>query len=248
MDYAERAVACDPGNSEYHHWLGKAYGLRADKTRSFGSARKCRHEFEKAVGLSGANLPARRDLLEFYLEAPWFLGGGKEKAWQQALAISEVDRIEGFLARGFYWETVKDPRRAEAEYTQVIELRPARIEPYFEVVEFYQHQENASRMRAVLETAARIDTQDVRWAYYRAVAGILAHKKLPEAEQELRAYLASPPRLDFPSHASAREWLGRLYEESGRPQLAMGEYGAALQLDPDRKASVEALKRLGKTK
>jgi tetratricopeptide (TPR) repeat protein len=248
LDYAQWAVASDPNNSEYHHWLGKAHGLKADKVRSLASARKCREEFETAVRLSGTNLPARRDLLEFYLEAPWFLGGGNDKAWQQALAISELDPIEGFLARGFYWETLKDPRRAEAEYTHVMELRPASIKCYFEVAEFYQQQENATRLQAVLEDAARLEPQDARWPYYRGVVGVLARTRLQEAEQELGMYLASPPRLDFPSHASAREWLGRLYEESDRPQLALKEYRAALQLDPGRKASVEALKRLEKAK
>jgi tetratricopeptide (TPR) repeat protein len=248
LDYAQRAVASDPDNSEYHHWLGKAYGLKADKTRSLASARKCREEFETAVRLGGANLPARRDLLEFYLAAPWFLGGGKEKAWRQALAIADLDPVGGFLARGFYWETLKDPRRADAEYAHIVELRPARIEPYFAVAEFFQQQENGTRLQAVLETAARVEPQDIRWAYYRGVADIVGRRNLPEAEQELRAYLASPPRLDFPSHASAREWLGRLYEASDKPQLALQEYRAALQLDPGRKASVEALKRLGKAK
>lgn len=248
LDYAQRAVESDPGNSEYHHWLGKVYGLKADKARSFGLARKCRQEFENAVDLSGANLPARRDLMEFYLEAPWILGGSKDKAWQQALAIFEQDRVQGFLARGFYWESQKDLRRADAEYAKVIGLKPTRIAPYFEVAEFYQRQENANRMQAVLEAAAGVETQDARWPYYRAVLSILAGKKSPEAESELRAYLASPSRLDFPSHASAREWLGRFYEESGRPELAMQEYRAALQLDPGQKTSAEALKRLGKTK
>lgn len=248
LDYAQRAVTSDPDNSEYHHWLGKAYGLQADKKRSFGLARKSRKEFEEAVNLDNANLSARRDLMEFYLKAPRILGGGKHKAWQQALAIFQLDRIQGLLACGFYWESLKDPHRADADYAKVIELKPAHAAPYFEVAEFHERQENASSMQTVLKAAAGMETQDARWSYYRAVADILAHKKLPEAERELRAYLASPPRLDFPSHASAREWLGRAYEESGRPELAIQEYQAALKLDPDRKTLVEALKRLGKIK
>jgi tetratricopeptide (TPR) repeat protein len=247
LDYVQRAVESDPNNSEYHHWLGKAYGLKADKTRSFGSARKCREEFETAVRLNGANIPARRDLLEFYVEAPWLVGGGKDKAWQQAMAISDLDSAEGALARGYYWAFLRESKRAEAEYVRVLELKPGRIDPYFEVAEFWQGQGDAPRMEAVLEAAAHLEPQDSRWAYYRGVASILARKGLKEAEQELRTYLASPPRLDFPPHAAAREWLARLYEESGRPQLAIEEYKAALQLEPHRKSAAEGMKRLGKT-
>jgi len=51
-----------------------------------------------------ANLLARRDLLEFYLSAPWFLGGGKDKGWRQAGAIAAIDPVEGCLARADYWQ------------------------------------------------------------------------------------------------------------------------------------------------
>lgn len=247
LDYGQRAVDSDPNNSEYHHWLGKEHGMKADQARSFGSALKCREEFEAAVRLNGANISARRDLLEFYVEAPGIVGGGKDKAWQQATAISDLDPVAGALARGFYWATLGDSERAEAEYKRVLELKPGRIDPYFEVAEFYQGRSDAPHMQAVLEAASSLEPQDSRWAYYRGVAGILARKGLKEAEQELRTYLASPPRRDFPSHAAAREWLGRLYEESGQSQLAIEEYKAALQLEPRRKSAGEGLKRLGKT-
>ncbi|MGB9606828.1 MAG: tetratricopeptide repeat protein, partial [Bryobacteraceae bacterium] len=77
----EKAVAADPRNPNYHLWLGRAYGKRAE-TSSFltapGLARKAREEFEKAVQLDPNNLEALNDLFEYYLQAPGFLGGGLE--------------------------------------------------------------------------------------------------------------------------------------------------------------------------
>lgn len=75
----ERAVAGLPSSSEYHLWLGRSYSRKAEKKRSINFARKTREEFEKAVELDPANLGARRDLMEFYLAAPWFLGVAKTK-------------------------------------------------------------------------------------------------------------------------------------------------------------------------
>ena len=241
---AERAVKSEPSNSEYHQWLGRAYGLKADKTRSYWLARKTRQEFETAVNLDPANLSARRDLMEFYLQAPWILGGGKEKGWRQAAAIAEIDPVEGGLARGSYWQTLGKPDVAQAEYARVLELRPRRIEPYFELADFYQTRQDAGRVEVAVEAAAHLDPRDSRLAYYRGVACVLGRKCLGEADQYLKTYLAvAPRRHDFPSHASAHVWLGRLYEELGKLQLSGEQYKAALELDPGRQEALEGLER-----
>jgi tetratricopeptide (TPR) repeat protein len=248
ISYAERAVKSEPANSEYHLWLGRAYGRKAEKTRSFRFARKTREEFETAVNLNPANLSARRDLMEFYLDAPWILGGGKEKGWRQAAAIAKIDSVEGCLARGFYWQSLGKPRLVEAEYARVLDLRPGRIEPYLELADFYQARQEASRMEAAVDAAAHINPSDCRLAYYRGVACILARKDLEAAEQHLKTYLAAaPPRHDFPSHTSAHVWLGRLYEELGKLRLSAEQYKAALELAPGRKDAVEGLQRTSRT-
>lgn len=79
----ERAVADAPGVSRYHHLLGKCYGRMAETAgafRAFSLARKTRHELEKAVELDGENMEALQDLMEYYREAPVFLGGSSKKA------------------------------------------------------------------------------------------------------------------------------------------------------------------------
>src|SRR5450432_2445500 len=48
----EKAVALDPRNSRYVHWLGRAYGRQAESANVFsapGLAVKTRQAFEKAV-------------------------------------------------------------------------------------------------------------------------------------------------------------------------------------------------------
>ena len=90
---AEKALALDPQNSSYHLWLGRAMGRKAEDANpftAFGLARKVKTEFERAVALDADNLPARSDLSEFYLEAPGFLGGDKNKAKQQADYIAQA--------------------------------------------------------------------------------------------------------------------------------------------------------------
>jgi tetratricopeptide (TPR) repeat protein len=242
---AERAVSERPDNSEYHRWLGRAYGAAAEQARSFSLARKVRLAFEQAVQLDPSNLAARRDLVEFYLQAPWIVGGGSGKALKQVEAIVNVDAVAGHLAHAAYSLHEKRLAEAEADYQCVLDLRPDRIEPYLEVADFYEARGDAAKFASVVEQAARLAPSDARLAYYNGVALVLANRNLAEADRFFRTYLAaSPRRSDLPSHATAHEWLGRLNERQGNTKAAADEYRAALALDPDRRPVREALRRL----
>src|SRR5262245_21173180 len=133
----ERGVALAQNDSELHRWLGRAYGEEASRKRSITLAIRVRRQFEEAVGLDPTNIAARRDLLEFYLQAPRLLGGGDDKARQQVAAIAALDPVAGHLASAAFAQHRGDASRAGAEYAAVMATRPASVEPYFEAAEFY---------------------------------------------------------------------------------------------------------------
>jgi tetratricopeptide (TPR) repeat protein len=88
----EKAVQLDEANSDYHLWLGRAYGHEAQRSavwRQPSLALKVKAHFERAVELNPDNLAARADLQEYYEKAPVILGGGAEKAHQQAQEIAK---------------------------------------------------------------------------------------------------------------------------------------------------------------
>lgn len=92
IEWFEKAVQQAPENSDYHLWLGRAYGYQALRSNIFIQpflARKVKAHFEQAVALNPDNLAARADLLEYYEKAPGFLGGSTEKAKQQAEEIAK---------------------------------------------------------------------------------------------------------------------------------------------------------------
>src|SRR6266581_3127561 len=110
--HAETSVKLAPENAEYNRWLGRAYGAKADQSRSFFLARKVKQAFEAAVRLAPGSIPARRDLMQYCVEAPWIVGGDKNKARQQIDAISKLDPVEGRLARGAYLRVEKQWKAA----------------------------------------------------------------------------------------------------------------------------------------
>lgn len=245
IDFAERAVHLAPGCSETHFWLARSYAMKADTARSFWLARKARLEYQTAVQLNPDNLIARRDLMEFYLEAPWILGGSKQKALEQVEAIASRNATEGHLARAIYWRDLNKPVLASKEYRKVLEARPQQAEAYFQVADFYEADQKPTEVEAAVREVSLVAPHDPRVDYYTAVASVMKHQDLGKAEQDLKAYLARTARRDdFPPHAAAHDWLGRIYEIWGQKQQAIQQYRLALRLSPDYRPAQDALRRL----
>jgi tetratricopeptide (TPR) repeat protein len=93
----ERAVQLDGGNSDFHLWLARTYGQQAQHAggEAFFLARKVKTHLEKAVELNPDNIEARFDLMEYYLQAPAFLGGDAAKAEGQAKEITKRNAAAG---------------------------------------------------------------------------------------------------------------------------------------------------------
>nr|UXE45401.1 hypothetical protein Hi04_10k_c4773_00016 [uncultured bacterium] len=242
---AERAVAEQSDSSEYRRWAGHAYGGAAEQAKSFVLARKVKGAFEEAVKLDTSGVDARRDLAEFYLQAPWIVGGDRDKALKEVDAISRLDPVAGHLAHASYSRHQKKLDEAEVDYQRALDLRPTRIDPYLEAAGFYEERAEAAKLGGAVEQGSHVAPGDVRLLYYKGVALVLAKQNLLEADGFLRSYVAtSPRRSDFPSHAAAQHWRGRLNEFLGNVSAAADAYRAALALEPGRKASRDALSRL----
>jgi len=245
----ERAILLQPKSSLYHEWLGQAYSEKADREHSLSLARKTKKEFQSAVQLDPSNVSARRDLAEFDMDAPWIAGGNKDDARKQVEAIAALDPVEGSLARAQYvFQVEKKPAQAEEIYRQLLQQKPQRIQPYFEIARFFQGHGRPADLELAIQGAAAIDASDQRLEYFRGVALFLEGKDLPGAERFFSQYVgAAPQRSDWPFHADALEWLGRTLEAEGKRAEAIAQYREALRLEPKRKIAREHLNKLEKT-
>lgn len=123
----ERAVALAPNDARIHQQLGDAYGLSAQKAGLFaklGLARKCRAEYEKAVELDPRNIDARWSLMEYYRQAPGFLGGGGAQALGQAQAIKRLDPNRGRIAVASIYAADNRIDAALAEFEEAMKVNP----------------------------------------------------------------------------------------------------------------------------
>jgi tetratricopeptide (TPR) repeat protein len=247
---AEKAVELDPKNSVYHEWLGRTYGGKAEHAGMFSGlslAKKTRKEFETAVRLDEKNFSAGQALVEYDCSAPGIAGGGEDKARPEIARLAALDAAEGHYAAGNCRRQKKDFSAADAEFTKAIESHPASANLIYDIGDYAMKHGQPERLMAVAGEGEKVAPADPRGSFYRAVALVLTNNSSDRAESLLREYLnRAPTRSGYPRRWEAHEWLGHLYENQGKTQAAIGEYEAALKLDPKSKSVNDALKRLEK--
>jgi tetratricopeptide (TPR) repeat protein len=246
----EKAVAINPKSSEYHQWLGEAYGAKADHVSMFSAyplARKTQKEFETAMRLDEKNFDAAQDLVEYDCTAPGVVGGGEDKAQPIIQKLMALDPAQGHYAAGNCRAAKKDYATADAEFAKALESKPKSAGLIYNIGDYFSQRGQADKLIMVADLGEATAPADPRAKFYRAQALILKSENLPDAEKLLREYLrVAPVRSNYPKPWQAHYWLGQLFEKQKNVTSARSEYEAALKLNAKYKAAQEALKKLGK--
>lgn len=209
-DYFEAAIGLDPSPSRYYHWLGRAFGRRAETSFPLTAPRyasKARQNFERAVELDGRNGEALSDLFEYYLQAPGFLGGGVDKAEALLPRIKNVDPAEFEFAAAKLAEERKDFAAAEAHLRRAVELAPKSVGRLLDVAQFLARRGRFQESVEWLNRAAKHSPKDPAVLFQTARLYIEAKQNLPAAQNLLREYLRAPLNPDLPSRAEAEKLL-----------------------------------------
>jgi tetratricopeptide (TPR) repeat protein len=138
---AEKSVALKGGDARYHRQLADVDGETAETASLFakgGWARKFKAEAEQAAQLDPRNLDARFDLLEYDLQAPRMMGGGKDKAAAMADEIAKIDPVQGDLAQARIAQDAKDPSAEESWYLKALAAKPDDYDALTLLAGFYQ--------------------------------------------------------------------------------------------------------------
>jgi len=247
MAAGEKAINLSPENSNYHLWLGRAYGEKADASSFFsaaGLAKKVRLSFEKAVELDGSNVAARSDLAEFYMEAPGIMGGGQDKSRAQADALMKIAPAKAHWVLGRLAEKNKDTGTAEREYKAALDATHNGAEGWLDLAIFYRRTNRMADLDNAIEklNAAPVKNPDV---LVDAAANLLrSEHNLPMAAQLLKRYLAGKMVEEAPAFR-AHTFLGTVYEKQGDKKAAALEFQAALALASTYRPARDGLKRVG---
>src|SRR5579859_6490587 len=190
----ERALALDPGKSEYAHWLGRSYGRRAETSGPLMApmhASKARAYFEKAVALDPSNEEALNDLFDYYLEAPGFLGGGYDKAEVIAQRIAQRNPAEGHFAQAQLDEKRKQFDSAEEQLRRAMELSPRQVGRVLDLARYLAKRGRLQESEAAFDKADQLAPNSPKVFFARARTYIEQKRNLDKAKVLLNQYLRS---------------------------------------------------------
>ncbi|MEO8577612.1 MAG: tetratricopeptide repeat protein [Gemmatimonadales bacterium] len=247
VDWLEKAVELSPRSSEYWDWLGRAYGSQAQnasKLRLPSLASKTKNAWEKAVALDPENLEARQDIIQYYLQAPGFLGGSKDKARAMANEIKRRNQYRGAFAIASVCNSVKDHACVEREMQFVATTWPDSAAVHSQLAAFYTTAKQYDRAFAVLDKRLQSKPSESVTLYALGRTASISGQNLDRGEQALRAYLAAPV-AGGAAPANAHYRLGLILEKKGDKSAARSEYQTALQLNPGYREAKKALAALG---
>ena len=247
VSYGERAVELNPNNSGYHMWLGRAYGEKAEASSFITAAslaKKIKLNFEKAVELDGRSVEARSDLAEFYVEAPGFMGGGVDKAAEQARQIAQFDPAQAHWVTARIAEKKKDPGAAENEYKAAI-LASQDADYWLNLASFYGRQNRLNEMEDAVNRAVAAPMKKSNSLYDAATLLFKSGRNLAGAAGLVQRYLNSGRVNEEAPSFEAHYMLGAIYEKLGNRDAALQEYRASLALAGDYKPAKEALIKIG---
>ncbi len=206
----EQAAKLTPANADVWLWLGRAYGRRAE-TSSFltapGLARKARDSFERAVALNPSSREAVGDLVDYYLEAPGFLGGGIQKATALAERLRDSDPAEYHYLMSRVADRRKDAAGAEEHLRRAMQLAPRQLGRVIDLAKFLARHRRYQESDELFRQAAGIDPENHHLMFERAKAYIEARRNLDEARDLLARYLRANLSPDDPPRSEAERLL-----------------------------------------
>jgi len=248
QELMEKAVAEKPNDARRHYQLGEVYGVIAQQGGMFKAASmagKVRDEFAKAVQLDPNLLDARFGLMEFYLQAPGFMGGSEDKAREQANEIRKRDALAGHRAFAAIAAKNKDMNAARAEYIAAVRENPTAAKThYWYAVFLMTGDKNYAASLKEMEAALALDANYMAAVFQIGHLAAITGANYVRGEESLKKYLAYKPASDEPGHHRTHYWLGVLYEKQGKKAEARAEYQTALRLRANQKDVTEALKRV----
>jgi tetratricopeptide (TPR) repeat protein len=242
----EHARNLDPQNSLHYLWLGRIYGEKADRAGFFsaaGLAKKVRSSFERAVELAPTDWEARVDLGEFYLEAPGIVGGGKDKAREQANALMPIKPGMAYWLLGRIAEKNKDMADAELQYRAGIAATHSGARAWLELAIFFRHANRLDDMEKAVREIENAPVDDHEALMDGASLMMRTGRDPALGIRLLRRYFSAGPVEEGPAF-KAHEYWGQLLERQGDRRAAAQEYRAALALFHNFRRAEEGLRRV----
>jgi len=218
----EAAVKLSGGNSNYHLWLGRAFGQKAAHSivSGYPLARKVHAQFEQAVQLDPKNAEALADLGEFDVMAPSVVGGGVNKAEAIVPQLAAVNPAAALTLQARIAEEKKDYPVAESDLKNAIGQSTYPANAWMDLASFYRRRGRLDDMVTAARTGAGLDPKHGPALVDGASNLALAGCEPQTAIQWLQQYLNSNAQSEIAPSFVVRAQLALLLKKQGDDEAA----------------------------
>jgi len=249
VEAGDKAIETRADDAHAWLWAARAYGRQAQEASMLMKpkwAGRAREAWEKAIELDAGLIDARLDLIEYYLLAPGFLGGGRDKADAQAAAIANLDQAFGKLAAARLASADKDYPRAETLLREGLTIAPDNNRVRQALAGLLQTQTRWADVRALWNEVLQRRPDDAFALYQIGRAAALSGEDLDNGLASIDRFIANAVIPEDLSMGAAHWRRGQILAKLGRADEAI----AAMQIathDAAIRAQAEAdLKKLRK--
>ncbi|HTB95603.1 MAG TPA: hypothetical protein VK716_01225 [Terracidiphilus sp.] len=241
----QQAVNMDGSNSDFHLWLGRALGERADHAsfmNAYSIGKRVGVEFEQSVQLNPRNAEALADLGEFDASAPGIVGGGTDKAQKVVDQLDKLDAARAEELRGRIADQQKDFDAGEKHFKQAISESQRPEFQWMTLASFYRRRQRWNDLESAVENGFKAAQRDRRGgvALFNGASALIRSNRNPAlAVKLLETYLAGGYQTEEAPTFVAHTQLARLKAQLGDKQGARQERDAALALAHDYRPAQE---------
>jgi len=229
-DFILRAQEIAPKNASVQYDVAQIMGRQAQESSIFsapGYAKKTLKAYEQAVQLEPSNINYRQGLIAFYLQAPSIVGGDKELALEQAIAIETLDPVKGFIALVDVYQTTEENTKLETLYSTIDSKFPESGGLFYRRGLYYQSAKKYSKALVDFQKAhaAKPQNEDDLTAYAALYQigrnSVLSGKDIDNGIKALQDYLVNAPSDPILPGADWTKYrLGLLLSNKGDKQNA----------------------------
>ncbi|MEM7763420.1 MAG: hypothetical protein AAF290_05015 [Pseudomonadota bacterium] len=250
----EEAAERYPNSADAQYWVGASAGSLAGNASIFkaaGHAKKARKAFERAIELDAQHLEAHQGLVQYYLQAPGFLGGDKDEALQLAKHTVTFAPIEGRLLLAQVYGQTKQPEQRAVVFEELISTAPDDPRAYLNIGFLQQNEEDyAGAHRSFSDAANTTSTTDgaetARQSarYQIGRTAVFSEQRLNDGIEALTDYLDGEIGSGMPEKAWARFRRGQLHQLANNEDSAQADFKAAKAASTDKRLDKELKKVL----
>lgn len=233
----KKLIDQDSNNANYYYKYGGALGMKAlevSKIKALMIIGDVKSSFLKAAELNPKHIEVRWALVELYMKLPGIVGGSKNTALKYANELEKLSKVDGYLSKGFIYESDNEPELAEIYYKKAIEVGGS-LTCYNKLTTFYEKQNQPEK--AIANILAAKEKHEHNPLNYEIGKLSALHKiQFEKGKESLLIYLQNCAENEVSQKAWAHYRLAQIYKHKKEKDIALQYIELAIKELPNVKS------------